>query len=143
MPLTLQAPEGAHFDMEVVSNKAGVEFDVPILIWDDLDKAVAFYTEEGILNVLDGTSVRVQMQGIARRMVQGKEPVTEDDIAKAQVEYRPGQRRVGEATPASRTARAAKKAVEAKPEVADALAALLDRIASGKVSAEEMALLGQ
>ena len=116
--LTVVAPDGSHFEFETVKDKQENEWEVPMLIWDNFDAAKEFYSAEGILRVMDGTSLRVVFQGIGRRMMQAKEPASMDDIAKAQVEYKPGERRVGESTPASRAGRAAKKAADARPEQA-------------------------
>lgn len=127
MSVTVAAPQGAHFEFEKVSDKSDNEFDVPILVWDSLEDAIGFYGEEGTLRILDGTSLRVSFQNIARRFAQGNKSA--DDIAKAQVEFRPGTRRVGESTPVSRAARAARAAVTAAPENADAVADILNALA--------------
>lgn len=138
MPLqNTQAPEGAHFEFEEVKTKGGTKSlgEVPILVWDDFDAAVTFYGRELILGVLDGTSLRVSFQGIARRgRAQGK---TDDDIAKAQVDFRPGTREVGQPTPVSRAARAARAAAERVD--GDKIAAFLARVANGEISEEELA----
>src|ERR1043166_1398688 len=140
--LTLAAPSGSHFDFENVRTKGGTKDLglVPILVWDSLDAAVAYYTEEGICASLDGTSFRVSFQNIARRMRAANK--TDDEIAKAQIDFRTGKRVVGAATPQSRVARLAKTAVE-KGADADAVEALLQDIISGKLSnADIQALRG-
>lgn len=131
--LTVQAPAGAKFEFEEVKTGKGTESlgQVPILIWDSLESAVAYYGEQGIINVLDGTSLRVSFQNIARRFKAAKK--TDDDIAKAQVDFRPGKRQGGVSTPESRAARLAKKAVE-KSGNSEAVEALLARIAAGELS---------
>ena len=133
------APAGSHFETEEVQNKAGDTFSVPILVFDDAGAAQLYYGEEGILRILDGTSLRVQFQGIARRMAQAGK--LSDEIAKAEAEYHPGARRVGESTPANRVAKAARKAAESRPADAEIIAKLLDRLTSGELSAEEVAAL--
>lgn len=135
----VQAPAGSHFEFEEVKTLKGTKSlgEVPILVWDKMDAAVEHYTEEGVLNSLDGTSFRVSYQGIARRLrIQGK---TDDDIAKAQLDFKPGKRAVGVATPSSRAAKAAKSAAEKVD--GDKIAAFLARVASGDISEEELATL--
>lgn len=140
--LTVTAPDGAHFEFDEVKTARGEKSlgEVPILVWDDLEKAAEFYGVDSILAILDGTSLRVSFQGIARRMAVGEK--TADDIAKAQVEFRPGKRQVGASTPESRARRAAAAAVE-KSGNADAITALLQKIAAGEISADDLqALVG-
>ena len=140
--VTVAAPAGSHFDFETVKDKQENEWEVPMLIWDDFQKMVEYYGAEGILRIADGTSLRVVFQGAARRIMQAKEPGTVDDIAKAQVEYKPGERRGStEATPATKAGRAAKKAADARPESADLIAKLLEKIANGEMSAEDLEAL--
>lgn len=132
MALTVQAPTGAHFEFEEVKTARGTKSlgEVPILVWDSLEAASGQYGEEGIRNVLDGTSLRVSFQGIARRLrLQGK---SDDEIATAQLAFRPGTRVVGQATPVSRAARAAKAAAERVD--GDAIAAFLQKVAAGEIS---------
>lgn len=140
MPLdTVVAPDGAHFEFETVKTKGGTKDlgPVPILVWDNLGAATEHYTEEGVRGILDGTSLRVSFQGIARRMrVQGK---SDDEIASAQIKFRPGTREIGQPTPASRAAKAA-KAASAKVD-GDKVAAFLARVAAGDISEEELAQL--
>lgn len=139
MTVSLQAPAGSHFEMEEVKSKGGdlALGEVPILIWEGLDAAKTYYGEEGILAMLDGTSPRVSYQGIARRLkIQGK---TDDEIAKAQLEFKPGKRVVGQSTPVSRAAKSAKAAAEKVD--GDTLAAFLDRVANGEISTEDLAAL--
>ncbi len=138
--LTVTAPSGSHFEPEEVKTAKGTQSlgDVPILTWDNLDAAVQFYGEEGILAVCDGTSLRVSFQNIARRFkAAGK---SDDEIAEAQVKFRPGKRAVGQSTPGSRAARQAKQAVEkgANPEH---LEKLLAKISAGELSNEDLAAL--
>lgn len=140
MPLTITPPDGAHFDFEEVKTEKGTKSlgDVPLLVWDDLDKARAYYGDEAICMVLDGTSLRVSFQGTARRMkIAGKE---DDEIAKSQIDFRPGKRAVGAATPQSRLRAAAAKAGETIGN-ADVLTKLLERIQSGEISEDDVAAL--
>lgn len=144
--LNVQAPEGAEFQFDEVKTDRGQKSlgELPILVWKDPAKAAAYYGDEGILNILDGTSVRVSMQSIARRKASTAEGgVTQqvlDDIAKAQVEFKPGSRASGPATPEARAQAAAKAA--AKKVNADAIGELLRKIASGEVSAETLRAMG-
>lgn len=144
--LTIQAPDGASFEFDEVKTDKGQRSlgEVPILKWNDVDKARAYYGDEGILNILDGTSVRVSMQSIARRKAQAAEGgVTEEvlnDIAKTQVEFKPGSRQGGQSTPESRAQRAAKDA--AKKVNGDAISELLAAIASGKIGADALRAMG-
>ena len=134
----LDTPEGAHFDREEVKTAKGTETlgEVPILIWDDQSKAVAYYTEEGILNVLDGTSLRVSFQNIARRLkVAGKSDV---EIQNAMISFKPGKRAGGVSTPVSRAARAAKSAAEKVGDQGDLVTTLLEKIARGELSVADL-----
>lgn len=141
MSTTVAAPEGSHWAYEEVKTNKGTESlgtENPILVWDDLDKARAVYGDEGITAVLDGTSLRVSFQNIVRRGTASKK--TTDEIAELQVKFRPGKRVVGESTPASRVARAAKAAVtEGVNE--DAVLKMLELIKSGKLTEEDMLAL--
>src|SRR6266852_3975808 len=138
--LTVQAPKGAHFEFRAVKTAHGKQNlgEVPILVWDSIDGLVAHYTEEGVLGTEDGTSLLVSYQGIARRMrMAGK---TDDDIAKAEVEFKPGTREVGVSTPKSRARNAAAKAAEKLGGSAgDTIAAFLEKVASGEISEEDLA----
>lgn len=139
--LSVTAPNGAHFDWDEVKTKRGTESlgDVPLLVWDSAESMFQFYGEECILSMADGTSLRVSFQSIARRMrAAGK---SDDDIAKAQIEFRPGRRSVGASTPSSRAARSAKKAIESGSVDAERLQKLLDKIAAGEISAEDVEAL--
>jgi hypothetical protein len=130
--LTIQAPAGAHFEFEEVKTARGTKSlgEVPILVWETTQAAVGQYGEEGIVNVLDGTSLRVSFQGIARRLrLQGK---SDDEIATAQLQFKPGSRVVGESTPVSRARNAAKAAAEKVD--GDAIAAFLQKVAAGEIS---------
>lgn len=134
--LTVTAPEGAHFAFEEVKTAKGAESlgEVPILVWDKLDAAIGNFGEEGVCDVLDGTSLRVSYQGIARRLkAAGK---TDDEIATAQVAFKPGKRQGGVSTPVSRAARSAKAAAEKVD--GDLVSALLEKIAKGELSAADI-----
>ena len=143
MSTSVQAPDGAHWAYEEVKTNKGTESlgsDNPILVWDNLDKARETYGDEGITSVLDGTSLRVSFQNIIRRGKAAKKTV--DEIADLQVKFRPGKRVVGESTPASRVARAAKAAVgEGVNE--DAVLKMLELIKSGKLDNETMEALAK
>jgi hypothetical protein len=138
--LQVAAPNGAHFEYEEVKTAKGAESlgSVPILIWDSLKDAVEFYGgEEAITDVLDGTSLRVSFQNIARRLkIAGK---TDEDIADAMLKFRPGKRTAGVSTPASRAARQAKAATEKVG--GDAVEKLLAKIAAGELSAADLEAL--
>jgi hypothetical protein len=114
--------------------------EVPILTWgetdEDIQHAIAYYGAEGISNILGGTSLRVSFQGIARTAKEkaAKDPskaMTDEQIAKAQIDFRPGKREGGQSTPASRLGNQAKKLAEkANPNV---LAELLKMVEEGKL----------
>lgn len=139
--LNIAAPEGAHFEFDEVKTNRGEQSlgEQPILVWDNLDAAAATYGTEGVLAILDGTSVRVSMQSIARRGALAKKSA--DDIAKMQIDFRPGKRAVGKSTPESRAASAARKAASKLGGQSDSIAALLERIASGDISEDQLASL--
>lgn len=127
------APQGAHFELSEVSTARGQQSlgEVPILVWDDSDAARQFYGDQGILRVLNGTSLRVSFQGIARRMkIAGK---SDAEIADEQVKFRPGEREIAASTPVSR-ARKAAEAVAKSGVDGDAIAALLEKVGRGEVS---------
>lgn len=144
MSVTIAAPAGAHFEEDEVKTNRGQQSlgTVPILVWDDVQGARDHYTDEGIAAVLDGTSLRVAFQAIARRMkLQTK---TDDEIAAVQIAYRPGKRAVGASTPVSRARKAADTAAEKLgAEGADLLTTILGKIAAGTITAEELAILNQ
>lgn len=138
--LQTAAPSGARFEYEEVKTAKGAESlgHVPILIWDNLDAAVAHYGEEGVRDVLDGTSLRVSFQNIARRFkAAGK---SDEEIAQAEINFKPGKRAGGVSTPASRAARLAKSATE-KVGGDDSVEKLLAAIAEGKISGADIAAL--
>lgn len=134
MPLTIAAPEGSHFDFEEVKTAKGSQTlgEVPILVWDDFDACVAFYGKEAIADSLDGTSFRVSHQNIARRLkAAGK---SDDEIATAQIAFRPGKRLGGSSTPVSRARKGAEAAAVASG-AGDAIARFLERVAKGDTAA--------
>ena len=134
------APDGAHFDNEEVKTAKGQSSlgNVPILVWDDLNKATEFYGAEAVCDVLDGTSLRVSFQNIARRYKIANK--SDAEIATAMVAFRPGKRTVGASTPASRAASMAKKATE-KVGGGEAVEKLLAKIASGELSQADLEAL--
>lgn len=126
------APAGFRFDSEEVKTERGTKSlgQVPILVCETVDAAIEKYGSQGVLDILDGTSLRVSYQGIARRMkAAGK---TDDEIAEAQLKFTPGKRAVGESTPASRSKRIAGEAAGklSNPEV---LEAFLAKVRSGEI----------
>lgn len=140
MPVTVDAPAGSHFEFEEVKTAKGTQSlgDVPILVWDNLDELKGVMGDEGVLAIADGTSLRVSYQNIARRFkAAGK---TDDEIAKAQVDFRPGKRQVGASTPQSRAARLAKAATE-KSSNPEAIEKLLEKIKNGELSDADIAAL--
>ncbi len=138
--LTVQAPAGAHFEFRKVKTAHGTKDlgEVPILVWDTVPGMVAHYGEEGVLGTEDGTSLLVSFQGIGRRMRQAGK--SDDDIATAQVAFRPGTREVGVSTPKSRARNAAAKAAEKLGGTAgDTIASFLEKVASGEISEDDLA----
>ena len=101
------APAGSRWVFrEVATNHGEVSLgERPILEWEPTAEGVegarAHYTDEGVANSLNGTSLLVSYQGIARRLaIAGKAPdknLSDDEvdaaIAKAILEFRPGKRR--------------------------------------------------
>lgn len=138
--VTVSAPAGAHFDFEEVKTAKGTQSlgEVPILVWDSLDAMVQYFGEEGVLAVADGTSLRVSYQNIARRFKAANK--SNDEIATAQVGFKPGKRQVGASTPGSRAARLARTAVE-KSGQSEAIEKLLAKIAAGELSDEAIEAL--
>lgn len=136
--LTVEAPAGSHWEFEEVKTKHGKDSlgPRPILNWDSEEGLRANFGEEGLLRIVNGTSARVSYQSIARRMaIAGK---SDDEIAKAQVEFKPGTRVVGESTPVSRAARAARSAAEKLGgESGDAIAKFLEKVAAGEIDVSQ------
>ena len=95
---------------------------------------LTFYGNDGICRIYNGTSGRVQHQGIARRVTtKGKKEGWDEDkinatIAEEQLKYRPGKRASGQSTAQSRAANAAKKA--AGRIGGDAIASMIERVAN-------------
>jgi hypothetical protein len=142
--LSVQAPDGAHWDWSEVKTARGTQSlgEVPILAWDSLEKAQAFYGEESALAAFNNTGLRVPFQSIARRgRVSGK--LDANGIAQEQLDYRPGQVERAQSTPASRAKSAAARAAETLGgESADVLAEFLNRFASGQLSIEQLRASG-
>lgn len=140
MSTSVTAPTGAHFEYEEVKTDRGTKSlgEVPMLVWDNAEALRTYYTDEGVLSICDGTSLRVSFQGIARRYKAANK--SDDEIAKAQIDFRPGRRVVGASTPQSKAAKAAKAAVE-KTGNADAVLKLLGDIESGKLSLDDIEAL--
>lgn len=137
--LTVTAPDGASFTFDEVKTAKGTKSlgEVPLMVWADASKALAFYGAEGISNILDGTSLRVSFQSIARRYKAANK--TDDEIAKAQADFRPGKRAVGASTPTSRARRAA-DAASSKVD-GDVVTALLEKIAKGELTEADLKAL--
>jgi hypothetical protein len=93
-----------------------------------------FYGNDGVCRIYNGTSGRVQHQGIARRVTtKGKKEGWDEDkinntIAEEQLKYRPGRRAAGQSTAQSRAAAAAKKA--AGRIGGDAIASMIEKVAN-------------
>ena len=135
-------PNGAEFADEEVKTAKGTQSlgTVPLLVWKDADALVDHYGREALLAMADGTSLRVSFQGIARRLkAAGK---SDDEIKDAQIRFKPNNRQVAASTPVSRAANAAKKAAEkVGVENADLVSKLLEDIASGKLSMNDIQTL--
>lgn len=141
MSLSVQAPQGAHFEFDEVKTAKGTQSlgEKPVLVWDDVEAARSQYGDEGIRDILDGTSCRVSFQAIARRMaLAGK---TDDEIANAQIAFRPGKRVGGVSTPVSRAKRAAGEAAEKLGDRSDLVTALLEKIARNEITEDDLASL--
>lgn len=135
--ITVAAPEGAEFEFEVVKTAKGTQTlgEVPLLRFNTLPGLLAHLGEEGVLAIADGTSLRVSYQSIARRLkAAGK---SDDEIAQAQVNFKPGKRVGGASTPTTRAAKAAKQATE-KGVDGDKIARLMEKIAAGELNLEEL-----
>jgi hypothetical protein len=133
--LSYEAPAGSRWAWDEVKTGHGKESlgEAPLLEWESVEGIVGHYGVEGALAAINGTSLWVSYQGIARRMkIAGK---SDDEIAKAVLDFRPGKRAVGNPTPVSR----AKNAAAAAASVAngDAIAAFLARVARGEVQIGE------
>lgn len=139
-------PAGASFEYDEVKTDRGQTSlgQVPILTWgsdeESIQHAIAFYGAEGISNILNGTSLRVSFQGIARNGKDPKKNWTDEQIAQKQIEFRPGKREGGQSTPASRAANATKKA--ASVANADAIKQLMDMVANKQLDPQMLRNLG-
>ena len=139
-------PPGSRFEFDEVKTDRGQTSlgQVPLLTWGDSDEdvqaAIAYYGAEGIANILNGTSLRVSFQGIARNGKDPKKNWSDEQIALKQIEFRPGKREGGQSTPASRAANATKKA--ASVANADAIKQLMDMVASKQLDPQMLRNLG-
>lgn len=131
------APAGAQWRFAEVNTNHGQDSlgERPLLEWVDVEGARAHMGDEGVCNSLNGTSLLVSYQGIARRItIAGKAPdknLSDDEIdaqiAAACIAFKPGKR--GEATPASGAARSAKALADSLGDKgAEGIKALLDKI---------------
>lgn len=143
--LSLEAPDGARWDYGEVKTNRGTQSlgKVPILVWDDPQKAIEFYGQEAFLAAFNNTGLRVPFQSIARRKrVAGV--VDANEIAQEMIDYKPGETERAAPTAASRAASAAKRATEALSEGGkDLFTTLLDKVAKGEISeAQLQSMLG-
>ena len=137
--LNTTPPNGFEFVYDEVKTAKGATSlgEVPLLVAKDVEALREVYGDEGVLDICDGTSLRVSFQGIARRMkAAGK---SDDEIKDAQIRFRPGKRQGGVSTPASRAAKAAKTASEKVD--GDVIAKLMQRIESGQLSQADLEAL--
>lgn len=137
MTVSIAAPDGAEFVYEEVKTAKGTQTlgEVPILRFNTLDGLRAHFGDDGVLAIADGTSLRVSCQNIARRLkAAGK---SDDEIATAQVAFRPGKRTGGASTPTTRAARAAKLASE-KGVDGDKITKLMERIMAGELDLDQL-----
>lgn len=137
-------PPGARFEYDEVKTDRGQKSlgQCPILTWDEseegLNGAIAFYGASGVGRFVNGTSLRVSCQGIIRRGKAAGKP--DDQLAKDQLEFRPGSRQGGQSTPVSRAANATRKA--AQKVSGDSIAELMNKIAEDEGFRNQLAALG-
>jgi len=143
-PLTVAAPSGAHFRISKVGPKGGAKTAMPVLTWDNLDACVSFMGEEAAVLGLSG-GLTSKYREIARQgAADGK---TQDEVAMAQIEYRPVAKAPRAKTkPAATRIRVAARAMARAftKEQAAVVAVLLEDLAAGKTvieTEEEVALL--
>lgn len=139
-------PPGASFDYDEVKTDRGQKSlgPAPLLTWDETDEglqaALAFYGASGVARFINGTSLRVSCQAIARRGKTATPPKSDEQIAKEQLEFRPGSRQGGQSTPASRAASATRKA--ASVVNGDAIAEMMNRMANDPAFRDQLKALG-
>ena len=142
--LTVAAPDGAHFEFSEVKTNRGTQSlgQVPILVWDDGNKAMEYYGHESFLAAFNNTGLRVPFQSIARRgRVSGK--LDANAIAQEELEYKPGQVERAPSTAASRAKSAAAQAAEKLGEEgADTLTTLMRKFASGELTLDDLKAKG-
>lgn len=125
-------PPGATFEYDEVRTDRGQKSlgQKPILTWaetaEGLQAATDYYGAVGCTRFINGTSLRVSLQGIIRRLV--SKGSTDEQIAAEELKFQPGARAAGVSTPASRAAAAARKA--ANSVSGDATAQLLEKWAA-------------
>lgn len=130
-------PPGSSFVYDEVKTDRGQTSlgQVPLLTWgeseEDVMNMIAYYGNEGISNIVNGTSLRVSFQGIARRGKDPKKNWSDEKIAQEQIDFRPGKREGGQSTPQSRLANQAKKV--AGQVNADFMAELIGKIARKEI----------
>lgn len=144
-------PPGSKFIFDEVKTDRGQTSlgQVPLLEWGDDEASVRsmidYYGYEGVANIVNGTSAKVSFQSIARRLKtrQNKgvpNPATDEEIAKAQIDFRPGKREGGSSTPASRAANEAKKLASAVS--GDGMAELFRKIANKEIPEDTLRAMG-
>lgn len=137
-------PAGASFEYDEVKGDRGQKSfgQVPLLTWEEseagIQGAIAYYGPQGIARFVNGTSLRVSCQAIARR---GKSKgLTDEQIALEQLNFRPGSRQGGQSTPVSRAANATRKA--AQKISGDSIAELMAKIAEDESFRKSVEALG-
>lgn len=139
-------PPGASFDYDEVKTDRGQKTlgPAPLLTWDETDEglaaAISFYGASGVGRFVNGTSLRVSCQAIARRGKTATPPKSDEQIAKEQLEFRPGSRQGGQSTPVSRAAAATRKA--AAVVNGDAITEMMNRMATDPAFRASLASLG-
>lgn len=133
MATTVDAPRGAHWEYVEVRTNHGKRSlgEAPVLEWDDVEAARQFYGEEALKQLLE-IGVKNQYLRLARTgRIRG---MTDDEIARSQLSYKPGQRQAR--SPVGKVSKAARAAAErASPDV---VAALLEAIARGEITADDL-----
>lgn len=135
-------PRGFHWEFDEVKTdrKQKSLGEVPLLTANDGDEGaqglIDKYGPQGVCDIFNGTSGRVSFQAIARRLkIAGK---SDEEIAKAQIDFAPGKRQGGQSTPVSRAANEAKNL--AKKVNGDAIAELLAKVASGEINLAQLGI---
>lgn len=139
-------PPGASFDYDEVKTDRGQKSlgPAPLLTWNETDEglaaAVSFYGASGVCRFINGTSLRVSDQAIARRGKTATPPKSDEVIAAEQLAFRPGSRQGGQSTPVSRAAAATRKA--AAVVNGDAITEMMNRMANDPAFRDQLKALG-